>query len=90
MLGIPDKIINDGGPLYNGREWQKFGREMGIKMVKCTPEHPQSNGIMEKFNAVLVKIVHAAITEGRDSRTEVQKTAKLSKHPTSKYGLIPC
>ena len=45
MLLIPDKIINGGGLLYNGQEWKNFGREIGNKMVKYIPEHPQIMGL---------------------------------------------
>ena len=32
MLGILQKIIRDGGPLYNGLEWKNLCMEMGIKI----------------------------------------------------------
>ena len=70
VLGILDNIMHYGGLLYNGHKWQWFSRDMGISLVKCSLEHTQSNG------TVLVKIVHAAITKGRDLRTEVQKKVK--------------
>ena len=57
VLGISDTIIYDGGLSYNEQEWQKFGREVGTKLVRCRPEHSQSNGIMVTFNVVLVKML---------------------------------
>ena len=48
-------------------------------MVKCTPEHSQSNRIVERFSAVVVKIIYATMAEGRDSRTEVQR-CQLNHH----------
>lgn len=74
VLGILDKIIHEGGSPYKGQEWQKFRKEMEIKIVKCNPYYPQCNRIMKRFNAVLITIVHAAITEGREPRTEVEKS----------------
>ena len=65
---------------WSGVEY--FCREIGIQIVKYTPEHPQSNGIVERFNAVLVKIIHAVMTEGRDPRTEVQRCL-LNYHNTT-------
>ena len=73
VLGIPENIIQDGGLPYNGQERKSFGREIGIKMVKCIPEYPKYNGFVERFNADLVMIVHAAVAEGKDSRAEVQR-----------------
>ena len=40
--------------------------EIGVKMDLCTPEHPQSNGMVKKMIGNLVKITHAAVTEGKD------------------------
>ena len=63
---------------------------MGIKLVKCTPMHPQSNGIVEWFNTVLVKIMHTAAAEGRDPRFEVQKRLlnyRSTVHPSTGFSL---
>lgn len=39
-------------------------------MYPCTPEHPdETNGIAERFMAVIAKIVHAAIAEGNYPKT---------------------
>ena len=37
------------------------------------PEHPQSNGIAERFMSVLVRVIHASVAEGKDLKVEVQK-----------------
>ena len=71
--GIPETITHDNGPPYNGREWQVFAKEQGFKPKACSPEHPESNGIAERFMSVLVKVIHAAVAEGKDPRLEVKK-----------------
>lgn len=71
--GVPETITHDNGPLYNGREWQAFARKQGFKPKVCSPEHPESNGIEERFLSVLVKVIHAAVAEGKDPRLEVKK-----------------
>ena len=41
------------------------------KIIKpCTPEHPKSNNIVERFIGFLVNTVHVAMTMGRDRMTE--------------------
>ena len=40
--------------------------EIGCMMEKCMPEHPQSNGMCKKMKGSLVKLVHAAIAEGKE------------------------
>ena len=71
--GVPETITHDNGPPYNGREWQAFAKEQGFKPKACSPEHPESNGIAERFMSVLVKVIHAAVAEGKDPRLEVRK-----------------
>ena len=63
---------------------------MGFKPEKCTPEHPQSNGLAEKFMASIVKVTHAAITEGKDPRKEIQKFLVIYRAtPHSSTGKSP-
>ena len=47
--GYLEKVINDGGPPYNSYSWQGYIDEIGVKMDLCTPEHPQSNGMVKKM-----------------------------------------
>ena len=71
--GVPESITHDNGPPYNGREWKKYGKECGFKNKPCSPEHPEGNGVAERFMATLVKVTHAAIAENKDPRIEVQR-----------------
>ena len=84
--GIPDSITHDNGPCYNGGEWKKFARKWGFEIRPCTPEHPQSNGIAERFMGVLVKVVHAAVASKQDPRVEVRRRLlnyRNTPHPST-------
>ena len=88
--GIPEKIIHDGGPPYNGSQWQKYAKKVGFKPEKCTPEHPQSNGLAEKFMVSIVKVTHAAIADGKDPRKEINKFLMIYRAtPHSATGKSP-
>ena len=71
--GVPESITHDNGPPYNSREWKRYGKECGFKIKPCSPEHPEGNGVAERFMATLVKVTHAAMAEGKDPRIEVQR-----------------
>ena len=58
---------------YNGWKWRQYARQEGFKTDKTTPYHPQANGLVEKFNRSIVKMIHGAIAEKKDPKTEVQK-----------------
>ena len=86
LLGIPDQITHDNGPPYNSHRWRKYAREKGFKLNPCTPEHPKSNGLVERFMGVLVKTVHTAIAGGKDVYTEVQRRLlnyRNTPHPST-------
>ena len=61
------RLIYDRGPPYNSHNWERYMEEIGYVMKKCRPEHPQSNVMCEQMMCSLVKLVHAAIAEGKDS-----------------------
>ena len=86
MFGIPESITHDGGPPYNSEEWQRYAKEKGFQAKKSTPEHPESNGIVERFMSVLRKTVHTAIAEKRDVKEAVQMRVfnfRNTTHPST-------
>ena len=84
--GIPESITHDNGPCYNSADWKKFARKWGFQGRACTPEHPQANGIAERFMGVLVKVVHAAVASNQDPRVEVRRRLmnyRNTPHPST-------
>ena len=84
--GIPDSITHDNGPCYNSGNWRKFAKTWGFNIRPCTPEHPQSNGIAERFMGVLVKVVHAAVASGQDPKVAVRRRLlnyRNTPHPST-------
>ena len=47
---IPEKLLNDQGPCFEGDEFLRCLQKMGIKKIRTTPYHPQSNGLTERNN----------------------------------------
>ena len=45
----------------------------GSRQTRPLPTTPQANGLVEKFNRSIVKMIHGAIAEKRDPKAEVQK-----------------
>ena len=87
-LGYPESITHDNGPPYDSHAWRQYAKECGFKSKPCSPEHPEGNGIAERFMGVLVKITHAALAEGLDPKVEVQKRLlnyRNTPHPSTGY-----
>ena len=86
LLGIPSSITHDNGPPYQSHAWRKYAKEMGFERRPCTPEHPEANGIAERFMSVIAKTVHAAIAEGKDPKIEVRRRVmnyRNTPHPST-------
>ena len=68
--GCPETLISDNGAKFTAKHWTDYLTRMGIKHVQCTPQHPESNGKIERFNrtfkAMLAKAVNNAPGEWED------------------------
>ena len=68
--GCPEILISDNAREFTTGEWTDYLKKMGIKHVRSTPSHPQSNGKAERFNRtfkeMLAKAVNNAPTDWED------------------------
>lgn len=61
--GIPDKIISDRGTQFTSEEWKKVMRENSIPHKLTSPYHPQANGIDERVNGTIVRMLKNYVDE---------------------------
>ena len=47
--GLPLQLVLDNGPQFTAVEFQHFLKGNGVKYILCTPYHPSSNGLAERF-----------------------------------------
>ena len=62
-LGIPDQILTDNGSQFTGSLMQEINDFLKIKSIKTTPWHPQTNGLVEKFNGTLKNMLRKLVIE---------------------------
>ena len=62
-VGCPEEILSDQGTQFVSDLMQEIYRLLSIKSIRTSPYHPQSNGLVERFNGtlktMLKKVVHA-------------------------------
>ncbi|XP_021823317.1 uncharacterized protein LOC110764618 [Prunus avium] len=63
IVGIPETITADNGPVFASAETREYTEKMGIKLVHSTPYYPQSNGQAEASNKVIKGILEKMIEE---------------------------
>ncbi|CAF1203337.1 unnamed protein product, partial [Didymodactylos carnosus] len=52
--GVPVTILSDHGSHFRNQLLQALERKIGIHHIFSSPYHPQSNGMIERFNAIFI------------------------------------
>uniref|UniRef100_A0A3B3HU39 Gypsy retrotransposon integrase-like protein 1 n=1 Tax=Oryzias latipes TaxID=8090 RepID=A0A3B3HU39_ORYLA len=66
-VGIPDEILTDQGTNFTSRLMQLFYKHLGISGIRTTPYHPQMDGLVERFNQTLKKMLQKFVDDtGKD------------------------
>ena len=64
-LGLPHIIRSANGPCYNSKEFQQFLQHYSITHQTSSPNHPRSNGFVERMVGVAKKLMDKAGKEGK-------------------------
>ena len=64
-LSLPHIIRSDNGPCYNSKEFQQFLQHYSITHQTSSPNHPRSNGFIERMVGVAKKLMDKARKEGK-------------------------
>ncbi|CAG2205381.1 unnamed protein product [Mytilus edulis] len=62
-FGVPSWIHSDQGRQYESRLFQEVCKVLDIKKTRTTPYHPQSDGMVERFNKTLATMLSAYVQE---------------------------
>ena len=63
--GIPTILISDRGGEFVNASFEKWLKDFGVEHHLTSPYHPQSNGMTERFNGVIQKLL-LKLTGGND------------------------
>ena len=63
-LDLPHIIRSDNGPCYNSKEFQQFLQHYSITHQTSSPNHPRSNGFVERMVEVDKKLMDKAGKKG--------------------------
>lgn len=66
-VGIPNEILTDQGSNFTSQLLKEIYRLLQVHPIRTTPYHPQTDGLVERFNRTLMSMLRkAAIVEGKD------------------------
>lgn len=67
QVGIPKEVLTDQGTNFMSRTLQQVYQLLGIKRVRTTPYHPQTDGLVERFNQTLKNMLKKFVSDsGKD------------------------
>lgn len=64
--GTPKVIRSDQGPQFTSHQWKDFLKEIGAKHSVTCPYSPQANGIDERVNGTLTRILRTNVDEHQE------------------------
>lgn len=66
-VGFPKEILTDQGTNFTSRLMQQLHQQLGIKALRTTPYHPQTDGLVERFNHTLKNMLRKFVSDtGKD------------------------
>ena len=66
-VGVPEEILTDQGTNFTSQLIAEVYRLLQIKPIRTTPYHPQTDGLVERFNGTLKSMLRkTANEEGKD------------------------
>ena len=85
--GCPAKLLSDRGTHFNNQMVEKLLEKFGIKHVFSTPYHPQTNGLVERFNRTLCESLSKLVKQTDEWDKYIAPVLfayRTSKHSTTK------
>ena len=62
-MGVPHEILSDMGSQFTAELMKEVSRLMSVKQLHTTPYHPICNGLVEKFNGTLKRMLRRMCNE---------------------------
>ena len=65
-VGIPEEILTDQGSNFTSKLMKEVYALLGIKPIRMSPYHPQTDGLVERFNQTLKAMLRRMAQDGKD------------------------
>ena len=62
-FGVPDSMHTDQGRNFEAKRLKEICQLLGVKKMCSIPYHPQSDGLVERFNRTLLVMLSMAVMD---------------------------
>ena len=62
-MGVPQEILTDQGSNFTSQLLVELYRLLQVRPIRTSPYHPETNGLVERFNQMLKSMLRKAVTE---------------------------
>lgn len=88
-FSLPEQLHSDQGQQFKSILIQEMSKTLQIRKTRTTPYHPQSDGLIERFNRTLLSMLSTTVQEHpwdwEDSLRKVCLAYNSSVHPGTGY-----
>ena len=63
-VGVPREILTDQGSNFTSRLLAELYRLLHVHPIRTSPYHPQTDGLVERFNKTLKEMLRKTVTDG--------------------------
>ena len=89
LHGLPDSIISDRGSVFTSAFTQSLCRLLGIKHLKSTAYHPQTDGQTERVNQILEQYLRIYVNYQQDDWVNLLPLAEFA-YNNAKHSSTDC
>src|SRR5690606_9252130 len=91
-IALSKIVISDRGTAFTSQAFERYCQENGIQHVKCSTQHPEANGAVERVNRILASsfAIHTEKPSGSDwAKKLLQVQHDLNAVPHKSTGKSP-
>ena len=90
LFGAPGQILSDNGGEFNSDDFRIMGEQLNTRVRTTAAEAPWSNGINERHNGTLGRMIDKILLEQRcDLETAVVWATSAKNALSNVFGLSP-
>ncbi len=93
VFGVFQEVVSDKRGEFNSRAMTEFCRKYNIRHTTTSPYHPQSNGMVERFNQTFKSMINTMVGENpQEWHRHMDKALfayRISVHRSTKFFPFP-